>query len=135
MSTLMTRTSLPSHMVDKPQEKFEGFPSLRFDSLVDYQDYSDWLIKKRISFKTRIVKKRKQRTQYLILLVEDSMIDGDGNDVCPHCGSVLIDFNWCKHCGDIELLDEFKEQQEDSVAELDFDNDDCPYRYINGTEY
>lgn len=29
---------------------------------------------------------------------------------CPHCGVLLQDRGWCRSCGDIESLDEFKEQ-------------------------
>jgi len=63
------------------------------------------------------------------------MIDDDGDDVCPHCGAVLIDFNWCKHCGDIEQLDEYKER--DEIRELDFEDDACVYSglNVNGAEY
>ena len=28
---------------------------------------------------------------------------------CPHCGTLLEDRGWCRSCGDIESLDEFKD--------------------------
>jgi hypothetical protein len=34
---------------------------------------------------------------------------------CPHCGDQLIEFLWCKHCGDITLLDEYQDDQLDRV--------------------
>ena len=36
-------------------------------------------------------------------------------DACPHCGDPLIDINWCRNCGDIEALDEYKDDQLDKV--------------------
>lgn len=34
---------------------------------------------------------------------------------CPHCGTVLADRNWCRHCGDIGELDEYRDDQLDRV--------------------
>ena len=34
---------------------------------------------------------------------------------CPHCGDQCTDYYWCKHCGDITLLDEYQDDQLDRV--------------------
>jgi len=34
---------------------------------------------------------------------------------CPHCGDKCTEFFWCKHCGDITLLDEYMDDQLDRV--------------------
>ena len=34
---------------------------------------------------------------------------------CPHCGDELTEFLWCKHCGDVTLLDEYEDDQLDKV--------------------
>jgi len=34
---------------------------------------------------------------------------------CPHCGDKCTEFFWCKHCGDITLLDEYQDDQLDKV--------------------
>ena len=33
------------------------------------------------------------------------------NKKCPHCGDQCTDYYWCKHCGDITLLDEYQDDQ------------------------
>ena len=38
-------------------------------------------------------------------------------DACPHCGDALTDINWCRNCGDIEDLDEYKDDQLDKVKD------------------
>lgn len=35
---------------------------------------------------------------------------------CPHCGDKCTEFFWCKHCGDITLLDEYMDDQMDKVG-------------------
>ena len=35
---------------------------------------------------------------------------------CPHCGDQLVEFLWCKHCGDVTLLDEYRDDQLDNVV-------------------
>lgn len=35
---------------------------------------------------------------------------------CPHCGDKCTEFFWCKHCGDITLLDEYMDDQLDKVG-------------------
>ena len=37
------------------------------------------------------------------------------NKKCPHCGDECTDYYWCKHCGDITLLDEYIDDQLDKV--------------------
>ena len=31
---------------------------------------------------------------------------------CPHCGDTLKEFLWCKSCGDVTDLDEYKDMIE-----------------------
>ena len=35
---------------------------------------------------------------------------------CPHCGDQCTSYYWCKHCGDITLLDEYQDDQLDKVG-------------------
>lgn len=35
---------------------------------------------------------------------------------CPHCGDQCTAYYWCKHCGDITLLDEYQDDQLDKVG-------------------
>lgn len=37
------------------------------------------------------------------------------NKKCPHCGDQCTSYYWCKHCGDITLLDEYQDDQLDKV--------------------
>jgi len=30
---------------------------------------------------------------------------------CPHCGTILQDRGWCRHCGDIGELDEYEDDE------------------------
>jgi len=50
---------------------FEGHKSQSFDKLTDYDNFTYELLKLGISYKTKILKRRHQPTQYVVLLINE----------------------------------------------------------------
>jgi len=124
-------------LLDNFTEAFQGYRAVRFPTLAEYQYFAKELTKEQVSFRTRIVKHKRKKAEYMILLVEDIVdvddFEEDDLGLCPSCDAPLEAPFWCKFCGDIDVT----QAKDDDPDELDFDNDRCVYDSlnVNGAEY
>jgi len=83
---------------------YEGSPTAVFYSLPEYNEVRSELEHAGVSFRTKIIKaKRDKPCAYRLILV----VDERDTEHCPHCGDGVVDYKWCRFCGDITALDEY----------------------------
>lgn len=89
---------------------YDGLPAYRTSSIEDYNATIKQLQGSGCSFRTKIIKaKRNKPSAYVIQLVNAHQPRLGDPTNCPHCGDDLVSFYWCKFCGDITTLDEWKD--------------------------
>lgn len=88
----------------KFSDLYEGSPTAVFYSLPEYNQVRGELDKFGVSFHTKIIKAKKDKpAAYRIVLIDIAYADEN----CPHCGDPVVDYMWCRFCGDITALDEY----------------------------
>ena len=89
---------------------YEGHAAFKTSSIEEYNAAVAQLQGSGCSFRTKILKaKRNKPSAYIIQLVNAHQLRMGDPTTCPHCGDGLVSFYWCKFCGDITALDEWKD--------------------------
>jgi len=136
----MTRqTPSLSALVKAFDRVFEELPAKKFSTTRAYHDFANDLIASGISFRVKIVKKRKASPSYIMVMllqtvdmtkpdapplephdhsrsVEDAP-DTDSVDIigaCPSCGVLMANSEWCAYCGEDTAKLYIKESRDES---------------------
>ena len=83
-----------------------------FSTLDECERASAVLSKLNVRYKQKIRRKKGIEEPYAIVLLDDPSLlldQTEATEQCPHCGERLIDYKWCKFCGDITALDEYED--------------------------